>query len=307
MQGSEVKLDEVAGYLHKQSPRFPFPWQKRFFEVQTSPKPLILYFVKPGDVAPRGCLHANKIADVRASSTRPTESRFVIRLTSSTRKYKLRAETPVMRRKWVRAIRALMMRDSSPPPPKETERETHGDRERGSEGKRVAAGVRQDEDAKMLHVNERVMRDVHKLVVDTLLESSNILQRDPNFQLFALHMQKGSYFELGEHVPIFRDFFRGVLAPEFQVAKGSALALDDINSLDLEKTRFDVFLKSAARSPFAPGLRADRYDSLLRDAARRSTAQLQISAEEARKVDQLGVGVVKGLSALVELMNILAE
>mmetsp|Transcript_16133 Transcript_16133/g.29013 ORF Transcript_16133/g.29013 Transcript_16133/m.29013 type:complete len:279 (-) Transcript_16133:99-935(-) len=278
-------MNVKSGYLEKQSPKFPFPWQKRFFEVQQKPKPLLVYYHKPGEVKPKGTIAADKIANVVFDVRKGKRARIIVSLSTSTRKYYLRASTAENSQAWFTTIRSLMdisdkgnlAEENAPGPPKRVE-----------ESKET----------------KKAMNLIHKNLISCLREASEILAHKPAFQKFALHMELHSYFELGSFAPIFGNYFRAVLAfrnPNFEVR----LKLEDVSSVDLEKLKFDGFLDEASRTACLPNLRAQKMESMLSGAAQKSIQKLKRYLEEARKVED--TDVVKGLSDIIEMLQCLTD
>mmetsp|Transcript_16956 Transcript_16956/g.41665 ORF Transcript_16956/g.41665 Transcript_16956/m.41665 type:complete len:281 (-) Transcript_16956:266-1108(-) len=279
---SKDKLESMTGYLDKQSPKFPFPWQRRFFEVQLNPNPVLLYFQKPGDVAPKGTISAENIADVTMESRRGRKTRIIISLTSTARKYYLRASTPESCQSWYNCIRQLMEM---------------------TEEKEGANGALNE---KVVETKENleIMKTIHKNLIDCLRVCSKILQGKPSFQKFAMHVEHQSYFELGAYAPIFSTYFRAVCAfrnANFEVH----LKLDDVSSVDLECLKFEGFLDEAARTPFLPKITAARMEEMLKAASMKSIEKLKRYIKEAENVKD--DDVVAGLTQIVYLFRCLID
>jgi len=275
----------MSGYLDKQSPKFPFPWQKRFFEVQLKPKPLLMYYQKAGDVAPKGTIAADKIANVTIESRRGRKTRIVISLSSTARKYYLRASTPENCQTWYDTIRRLMEMT---------------EQKQMDNGPSHTSGQKAEESKENLDA----MYLVHNNLVKGLREASSILSSNKCFQRFALHMEHQSYFDLAFFAPIFGNYFRAVLAfrnPNFEVH----LKLDDVSSVDLESLKFDGFLDEVQKTPFVTKLTAERMETMVTAAAQKTIEKLKKYIKEAENVKD--DDVVGGLSKIVDLFRCLTE
>mmetsp|Transcript_35319 Transcript_35319/g.57230 ORF Transcript_35319/g.57230 Transcript_35319/m.57230 type:complete len:259 (+) Transcript_35319:71-847(+) len=250
------KLETMSGYLQKQSPKFPFPWQKRFFEVQLKPKPLLLYFVSPGDVAPKGSIRADAIADVTMEARRGKNTRIIISQTNHARKYYLKAATAENCQQWYNTIRQLMEMTES----------KEADYNNGPQASGEPAETKENLDA---------MKAVQKNLIEGLRVASKILRSKGSFQKFAMHMEYQSYFDLGAYAPIFANYFRKVCAfrnPKFEVQ----LKLDDVSSVDLECLKFEGFLDEAAITPFSSRVTAEQMETLLAESCKKTIEKLKV-------------------------------
>ncbi|GAB5356235.1 hypothetical protein AAMO2058_000273500 [Amorphochlora amoebiformis] len=204
MAMNQEKLETMSGYMDKQSPKFPFPWQKRFFRFQLKPKPIVLYYQKPSDTTPKGTIAADKIAEVLKTK----RTRLVISLVSTARKYYLRTSTAENCDNWYEALQTLVEITQAKPNEQKV--------------KRSAAAVAETKE------NMECMKLVHKNLVAGLRQATAILQNKACFQKFAQFMEHQSYFDLGSFAPIFGNYFRAVLAfknPNIEVN----LKLDDVS------------------------------------------------------------------------------
>eukprot|EP00471_Norrisiella_sphaerica_P001641 CAMPEP_0184483706 /NCGR_PEP_ID=MMETSP0113_2-20130426/5384_1 /TAXON_ID=91329 /ORGANISM="Norrisiella sphaerica, Strain BC52" /LENGTH=277 /DNA_ID=CAMNT_0026864269 /DNA_START=483 /DNA_END=1316 /DNA_ORIENTATION=+ len=275
------KLETLSGNLDKQSPKFPYPWQKRFFEVQLKPKTQLLYFQNPGDRNPKGSIQADCIADVTMEARRGKKTRIIISLISGKRKYYLRAATQENCQQWYNTIRQLM---------EMTEVKEPDDRVQGQ--------------ATESRENLEAMYAVHKNLVEGLRTASKILRSKPSFQMFAMHMEHQSYFELGSYAPVFSAYFRAICAfrnPNFEVQ----LRLDDVSSVDLECLKFEGFLDEVKKTPFIAKLTAEKMEEMLKESAQKAIEKLKRYIKEAENVKD--DEVVVGLMQIVDLFKCLIE
>mmetsp|Transcript_10747 Transcript_10747/g.16013 ORF Transcript_10747/g.16013 Transcript_10747/m.16013 type:complete len:279 (-) Transcript_10747:241-1077(-) len=273
-------LESICGKLDKQSPKFPYPWQKRFFKVQLKPKPGITYYQRESDATPKGCIVADKIADVVMSR----KVRITISLTTSARKYYLRAPDERSAHMWHKTIRALMMNDVK--------------------GSTKKAPETKSQKIKETKENLASMDLLHKNLVACLRQASKILQSKPCFQKFAMYMEHQSYFDLGSYAPIFGNYFKAVLAFRDPNVKVN-VKLDDISSVDLEKLKFDGFLDEVEKTDFLPSILAKDMEKLLTAAAQKTIEKLHRYLKEAENVND--IDVVSGLTDIADMFRCLID
>mmetsp|Transcript_25809 Transcript_25809/g.62175 ORF Transcript_25809/g.62175 Transcript_25809/m.62175 type:complete len:162 (-) Transcript_25809:191-676(-) len=104
-----------SGYLEKQSSKFPFQWQTRFFEARVDPvsqTPVLNYYLKKGDDDPKAIILARDIDDVTMEARSGKATRIVLSIYCGKkcvrRKIHLKAKSPEACKKWFNLIRKIM-------------------------------------------------------------------------------------------------------------------------------------------------------------------------------------------------------
>jgi len=127
---------------------------------------------------------------------------------------------------------------------------------------------------------------------------------EPIFQEFAKKIELKTYFEITPHKPM-ENFFRNCLAfsdPGFEVR---GVDLDNSNSIDFERKKFQIFLQEVARTNFKKSLSLDYLMKELSKAVKATVESLEISIEKAKVMNEKKV--LEDLMIIAQIFRILDE
>lgn len=276
-------MSVLEDYYWKESSSFPYPWQKRFFELfEEDTGNYVLYRVKQNDGKPKGRIPVRNIQSVIPYTQKPKELRFKIIIPGRT--YFMKAKSVDMREKWTKALLDSVKKMESL------------SSKRLEEAQHVKTVENTDAIVAMSEYIHNINAGFRFL--------NSILSTDECFNLFATSMNLTSYFDLAVYAPLFEKLYRELYRVNVRVE----VKLEKTSSVDLAKEKFEKFLMIAEGQTLDSSLRGAEVEQKISRLAQEVLKTVEKYRKGAEKVNQkYKAKIIDMVDVMEEFFKMLAE